>query len=98
MRAPSPERFLRLIAILAAALGGCQTAGTSPDNSNLRIGSRLSTGSSATVRADASQPANNTVEPATARVEVGVDPGDGPAAASATEDNSKNSAHSHVAD
>ena len=50
MRARSPKRILRFIAILAAALGGCQTAGTAPDSSRLAMGTRLSTGAISAVR------------------------------------------------
>jgi outer membrane protein TolC len=84
MRVPSAERILRLLAILAAALGGCQTAGTSPDSSRLPIGANLSAGSIAAVRTNPAQ--SPTAVDAPPRIEVALDSSDRVAAASATDD------------
>ena len=88
MRARSPERILRFIAILAAALGGCQTAGTSPDSSRLPIGASLSTGAITAVRTNTGPSPAKAAEGTAPRIELALDSGDRSATASATEDDS----------
>jgi outer membrane protein TolC len=92
MCARSSERFLRVIAILAAALGGCQTAGTSSDSSRLPIGASLSTGAITAVRATPG-PSPADADKAAPRIELALDSGDRSATASPTEDDS---AHKHL--
>jgi outer membrane protein, heavy metal efflux system len=87
MCARSSERILRVIAILAVALGGCQTAGTSPDSSRLPIGASLSTGAITAVRATPG-PSPADADKAAPRIELAMDSGDRSATASATEDDS----------
>ncbi|HEV8066586.1 MAG TPA: TolC family protein [Planctomycetaceae bacterium] len=87
MCARSSERILGFIAILAAALGGCQTAGTSPDSSRLPIGASLSTGAISAVRAT-STPSPANADEAAPRIELALDSGDRSATASTTENDS----------
>ncbi|HEV3302735.1 MAG TPA: TolC family protein [Planctomycetaceae bacterium] len=88
MRARSPKRILRFIAILAAALGGCQTAGTAPDSSRLAMGTRLSTGAISAVRTDTGPPPAEAADGTPPRVELTLDAGDRSTPASATGDDS----------
>ena len=88
MRARSPKRILRFIAILAAALGGCQTAGTAPDSSRLAMGTRLSTGAISAVRTDTGLSPAEAADGTPPRVELALDAGDRSTPASATGDDS----------
>ncbi len=52
MRNCSAREILPLIAILAAGLAGCQSAGTSPPNADLRAGTRFTANASSPPRVD----------------------------------------------
>jgi len=88
MRARSPKRILRFIAILAAALGGCQTAGTAPDSSGLAMGTGLSTGAISAVRTNTGPLPAEAAEGTPPRIELALDAGDRSTPASATGDDS----------
>src|SRR5271169_5318192 len=86
MRVRTRARIVPLVAILAAALGGCQTADTAPDTSSLRMGMRLSASQPAAVDTGTSQPATQSVEPFTPHVVLASQTGEQLAAPSGAED------------
>jgi outer membrane protein, heavy metal efflux system len=85
MRVRSSEPLLGLIAILAAALGGCQTAATSPDTSNLRIGMKSASAPEVASKVDGPEPSIGGAEAAVRRIDLASDTRDDPATASKPE-------------
>jgi outer membrane protein, heavy metal efflux system len=86
MQARLGARIPHLSVILAAALGGCQTAGTAPDSSSVQIGTRFSVGSTAPVHVDPSAPVATAAGPTTPRVVLTANSSDHPTRDSAPED------------
>jgi outer membrane protein TolC len=85
-------RIVHLTAILAAALGGCQSADTAPNTSSLRMGLGLSVSQTAAGRTTAGQPATSqpaaaSGEPIAPHVVLASQTSEQPAAPSATGNN-----------
>ncbi|HET6325929.1 MAG TPA: TolC family protein [Planctomycetaceae bacterium] len=86
MRARTRARIVPLMAILAAALGGCQTADTGPNTASLRLAMRLSAPQTAAVQPQTLQPAGQIPEPADPHVALASHEGKQLSAPTTTED------------